>query len=81
VIASAAAGVSELIEPDRSGYVLEDPESAGELGHRMRALADPAVRRRMAQEARRTAENYCWDRHFDRILGVYEEVREGRCRG
>jgi UDP-glucose:(heptosyl)LPS alpha-1,3-glucosyltransferase len=81
VIASAAAGASELIETDRSGYVLRDPDDPRELGERMLSVTNRATRERLSTTARRTAEEHSWERHFDRMLRVYEEVRAGRCSG
>lgn len=76
VVASSAAGVSELIEGGESGYVQRYPDDPRELGRRMLELMDPETRCRMSEPARRTAEMHGWDEHMRHILRVYEWVRD-----
>ena len=81
VVVSTAAGVSELIEEGVNGHRLRDPDSARELGERMLHLIDPTTRQRMSLEARQTADKHRWEKHFDRILRIYEEIRDGKTSG
>lgn len=81
LVVSTSAGVSELVEERRNGLLLRDPENPRELGECMRELMDVAKRERMSKEARRAAEKHCWQRHFERLLRVYEEIRKGKCSG
>jgi UDP-glucose:(heptosyl)LPS alpha-1,3-glucosyltransferase len=60
-------GAVELIEPGKSGFILEDPFEDALAGlHDLDRLA------RMGEAARATAEKYTWDRHVTEILGLYE---------
>jgi UDP-glucose:(heptosyl)LPS alpha-1,3-glucosyltransferase len=74
-IVSAAAGASECVRDGETGFVLEDSRDARELADRMRLIAmDAALRKRLAERARADAQTYSWDRHFARIVEVYDEV-------
>jgi len=55
VVASAVGGVPEIVEDGVTGYLVP-PSDPAALAARICALADPAVRRRMAQAARARAE-------------------------
>lgn len=68
-------GASEIIEPGRSGIVLEDPADGAALGDALSVLAEPATRKIMGREARRVAEAYPVGRVARETLKVYEEVR------
>ena len=58
VVVRRRAGVSELIESGRNGYVFEDP---AELGPLLVRLTDPELRRRLGEGARRTALSHGWE--------------------
>lgn len=79
-VLSAAAGVGELLEPERvgdaaaAGARLEVWEDPAELARHALALLDPAALPERRAAARRLAERYSWDRHFARILEIYDEV-------
>ena len=57
VVVRRRAGVSELIESGRNGYVFEEP---AELGLLLVRLTDPDLRRRLGETARRTALSHGW---------------------
>ena len=74
VIVSREAGVSELIEHGRSGWVLEqnDPQAAGAA---LRVLAaEPVLRARLAEGGRAVAARRTWDSVARETLGVYERA-------
>lgn len=73
-IVSAAAGASEVIEEGRSGFVLPSPRDAELLAKRVIELTDDERRRSMGAAAAEAAKRYSWDRHFARILEIYDEV-------
>lgn len=74
-IVARAAGAAELIEHDVNGWVLEDPRDAQTIAGHLRALAaDPGLAQRMGQAARSTAEQCSWERHFQSMLALYDEV-------
>lgn len=75
VITTRMDGASEIIEPGRSGIVLEDPADRAALADALSALAEPTAREIMGREARRVAEAYPLARIARETLKVYEEVR------
>ncbi len=84
-VLSGRAGVGELLWTenvhghDLAGSRLEDPEDARELASQIVTLLDPALYDERCRHARELAEHYSWDRHFERLLEIYEEViREQR---
>jgi UDP-glucose:(heptosyl)LPS alpha-1,3-glucosyltransferase len=75
VITSRAAGVAELIEHAKSGWLTADPCNPEQVAERLRALAaDPGLRRRMGVAARSRIEAYTWDRAAGETLSVYREA-------
>lgn len=74
-LVSARAGAAEVIHQGKTGFVLPDPDDAQEIAERIIELAGDEERRQaMGRAARAAAEGYSWDRHFQRMLALYEEV-------
>ena len=71
---SAAAGVGELLDGGDAGILLEDPTDAGELARATLALLDRERWPARRAAARALAERYSWDRHFERVLELYDRV-------
>ncbi len=70
------AGAAEIVD-DSNGVTFDDPDDAGAIAAFIQALdADPARARKMGEAARRTAETYSWPAHMERLLALYEEVRD-----
>jgi glycosyltransferase involved in cell wall biosynthesis len=68
VITSRFAGVSELIQDERDGFVLPDPKDASALTAILRKLsADPSLRARIGESAATVAQLYTWDRNASEI--------------
>ena len=64
VIVSRQAGVSEIITQGLDGFILENPEDSMALAKLLQRLCDePELRRRVGEEATRTAEQYNWARN------------------
>jgi len=75
VIVSRAAGVSELLTPDRDSLILEDPSDVNALAqHLSRLIEDETLRSGLGVEARKTAERYSWDDVATRTVAVYRET-------
>ncbi len=75
VVCSRAAGAAELIEDGVNGLLVRDAWDAAALADAVRRLAaDPALRRRLGEAARRSIEPYTWDEVARRTLEVYGEV-------
>jgi len=78
VIVSREAGVSELIEHGKSGWLLErtDPQAAGAA---LRLLAaEPVLRAQLAAGGRRVAARRRWDDAARETLAVYRRVTDRR---
>ena len=75
VIASGQAGVSEVITHGVDGLILNDPRDAAALARLISELySDSALRKRLGENARRTASQYTWSRNADEIGDVFEEA-------
>jgi UDP-glucose:(heptosyl)LPS alpha-1,3-glucosyltransferase len=78
-IVSATAGAAECVAEGETGFVLKDPRDAHALAATVRKLAeDEALRARVAENAARAARAYSWDRHFKRVLEIYDEVARSK---
>jgi len=78
VVTSRFTGASELLSEGVEGYVLSDPADHEELAQRLQPLLEPALRRRMAEAARRLALRYTFARNCAELLAVYHEVASRR---
>jgi glycosyltransferase involved in cell wall biosynthesis len=68
VITSKFAGVSELIQNERDGFVLSDPKDSRSLTEILRILqADPSLRTRIGDSASTVAQLCTWDRNASEI--------------
>jgi UDP-glucose:(heptosyl)LPS alpha-1,3-glucosyltransferase len=79
VIVSRQAGVSEVITHESDGYILENPQDAAALASMIRNLYNDAeLRKRLGENASRTALKYTWDRNADQLREVFEGILENR---
>jgi UDP-glucose:(heptosyl)LPS alpha-1,3-glucosyltransferase len=75
VITSTAAGASELVDPGKTGLLLDDPTDVVTLAAHMRTLAtDPEARHRMGAAAAAAMRTESWDTVADRTLALYERL-------
>lgn len=75
VIVSREAGVSEIIQHEVNGLLLEDVTSVAELaGHMRSLLGDPGRAAEMGRVARRTVELMSWDIVARRTMQVYQTL-------
>ncbi len=72
-------GAAEVLEDGVTGYVLDAPEDATALADRLRRLADPATRQRMA-DAAHAAPGADMHRHAQAVVDLYQSLN-GRRRG
>ena len=74
-LVSVRAGAAEVIEDGKTGFLLQDPDDADAIATRIMTLAgDEPLRQRMGDAAREAAEALSWDRHFEKMFALYEEV-------
>jgi glycosyltransferase involved in cell wall biosynthesis len=77
VIASARAGVSEIITNRIDGVILNDPENHRELADLLRWLSsEAAVREQIGREASVTAQRYPWDANAAQTWNLLKEAAE-----
>jgi UDP-glucose:(heptosyl)LPS alpha-1,3-glucosyltransferase len=74
VITTRHNGASELLQPPREGYVLDDPHAHEQLAGAMTQLLDPARRAACAQAARRAAAQWTFEHHYRQMLAVFAEA-------
>ena len=76
-LTTAAAGVAEIIEPAKSGFIIEDPESDRELKERVEEyLSLPESQRvMMGEQAAHTATQFSWKRHGEMLIELFQEVK------
>jgi glycosyltransferase involved in cell wall biosynthesis len=81
VVSSDVGGVSESVEPGRTGFLVPRGD-AGELQKRLRQLlTDAELRMRLGQEGRRQYENrFQFDRTTARTMSIYRDVLSQRGR-
>jgi glycosyltransferase involved in cell wall biosynthesis len=74
IVATAAPGIRDVVEPERTALMVPVGETAALAGAIARAAGDSALRRRLAGTAAAVVkERYVWDRvipHYRRVLGV-----------
>ena len=83
VICSREAGAAELIEDGADGLIVPDPWDVAALAEPLRKLAaDPELRRKLGEAARRKAESRTWDEAARQTMAVYREIVDepGRAR-
>src|SRR6202035_3933330 len=79
VLASARAGVSEIIEDGINGIILRDPRNTEELLSALRRLiTDPLLCRQLGEHAALTAQNQTWDRNAQRTWEWLNEVARNK---
>jgi UDP-glucose:(heptosyl)LPS alpha-1,3-glucosyltransferase len=75
VIASPAAGASELIRHEQNGLILDSAWDEQSLARHLRRLTDdPDLRQRLGVAARESMLAMTWDEVAQRTLQVYEQV-------
>jgi UDP-glucose:(heptosyl)LPS alpha-1,3-glucosyltransferase len=73
VVTSGANGAAELLAG--AGRRVEDPEDAGAFADALAELADPALRRRLGEAARRAVLACGWDDHVARLRALFAAWR------
>jgi UDP-glucose:(heptosyl)LPS alpha-1,3-glucosyltransferase len=74
VITTRFNGASELLEPPREGYVIDNPHDHARLAECLVALLDPQQRSACAAAARWTAAIWTFEQHYCQLLQVFAEA-------
>ncbi len=74
VIASEVGGLAHLVQDGETGFHVppRDPEALAACLHDL--LTQPALRRRLGQQAQTYAQRYDWCRVVEQMMGVYAEM-------
>ena len=78
VITTRETGVSELISPGRSGFIMDHPENISDLTKWLEALEDPEMRRSMGAEAQEQVAFLTIERNVNQTILAYEKVLEDK---
>ncbi len=74
VITTKTNGASELINTGENGFILDDWKDSDGLANLIMKLNDADIRKRMGENAARTAENYTWERHIEETHRVFDLI-------
>jgi len=74
VIVSKMAGASEIIKDGYDGLLLKNPRNPDEIAEKIRILLDKELSKKMGENARKTAENYTWDRVVRETLDIFSDI-------
>ena len=75
VITSSNTGISSLIEDGSNGFTFQHPS---ELPRILKRLSDPAERRRLGEQARKTAVKHTWMKAAEKYENLYYQVVESK---
>lgn len=76
VIVSSETGASELIKDRDNGLLLKNNKNIEELAEKINFLVRfQDKRKRIGEAARKTAENYSWERISEKTFNLYLEIR------
>jgi UDP-glucose:(heptosyl)LPS alpha-1,3-glucosyltransferase len=74
VITTRSNGASELLHPLQEGYVIDDPHDDQRLAWAIHQLLDADRRRACASAARKAAQRWTFDQHFQALFHVFEQA-------
>ena len=74
VLAAAEGGVRDHLRHDENGLAYPANDAAALAAAMVRVATAPALRRQLADGARRHAERLTWEMEYDRLLASYREV-------
>lgn len=68
-------GFAEIITDGTEGFILKNHKNPKEISEKVITLVNnPELRINMSENARKTAQNYTWDKVAKRTLGVYQST-------
>jgi glycosyltransferase involved in cell wall biosynthesis len=75
VIVSSNAGTSTIIKDGWNGYVIDNPKDLEKLGELIETIAfNDALKEKIGLNARKTAEEFSWDKVARKVIEVYKKV-------
>lgn len=74
VITTRYNGAAELLHPPAEGLIIDDPHNTPALSQAIQRMCDPVYRREAAMAARRRGMEWNFDRHYEALMNVFQEV-------
>ena len=74
VVAAAVGGLREIVDDGVTGLLVEGHDPADYALAIAEVLADPVRKAEMADEARRRAGRFTWQRAVDRLAAIYDRL-------
>lgn len=76
VITTRTNGASEIITPERDGFILNDWRDSGGLASIIKDMTVESLRREIGKNAAETAKNYTWQRHLEETSGLFNLISD-----
>jgi glycosyltransferase involved in cell wall biosynthesis len=73
-VLSGNVGAKDLVRDGENGFIVGEPADGTAVAERFARLLEGEVRKRMGQEAYRTACGQSWDEVARRQIEIYEEL-------
>lgn len=80
VITTRMNGAGELISQGQEGFVVAAPDALESLTSAFEQLTDDASRRAMSAAATRLGQAQSFDRHLEKLMGLFEQVAASKAR-
>jgi len=78
-VTTRSAGAAEVIANEENGFVLPDPLDVNLLAATLdRLAADPELRHRIGQAAKKRAQTLTWDEHCRKVEAAMRDIAERR---
>jgi glycosyltransferase involved in cell wall biosynthesis len=74
VVASSVGGVTELIENEKTGILVEPGDVKGYADAIARLLRNDSLRRSITERARKKLDRYSWDKAAEKTIRLYEKI-------
>jgi D-inositol-3-phosphate glycosyltransferase len=75
VVASAVGGLLNLVEHEKTGFVVKNRDVETFAGYTRRLLDDPILSLSMGTHAAHRARNYSWASTAASVIGVYDDLQ------
>lgn len=76
VVSTSGGGIPDIVQAGRSGLLVECGDVEGLAEHAVTLLDDARLARALADEGRRAAERYTWERVGPRWMDIYHKLAE-----
>lgn len=77
VVATRVGGIPELVEDGKTGYLVDPGDVLGLSEAIAKLIENPALRKKMGRQGRRSAKKYTWDNAAKKTLQLYKRALAG----